>query len=260
MNPTRLVLALILAALPVLAAGPLTGEAAPVAAARYEVVNVYPHDRQAWTQGLAFSRGVLHESTGLYGRSSVRRVDLASGRVLRQRRLPDHIFAEGLAFVDGRAFLLTWREERALVLHPRTFARLGRFTYRGEGWGLTTDGRRLVMSDGSSTITFRHPDTFAVLRSINVTHKGTPVTRLNELEWINGLIWANVWLEPVIVVIDPGSGRVVQRIDFGALLERERRLGEPSEMNGIAYLASAGRIFVTGKRWRNLYEIRLAGG
>jgi glutaminyl-peptide cyclotransferase len=228
---------------------------AAVAGARYEVVAAFPHDSTAWTQGLAFHRGVLHETTGLYGESSLRRVDLATGRVMKIRHLPDHLFGEGLAFVDGRAFVLTWKERRALVFHPRTFGRLGRFDYAGQGWGLTSDGRRLVMSDGSDVITFRDPDTFAALRRIRVVEDGAPVTRLNELEWIDGRIWANVWQTADIVVIEPRDGRVVERIDLSTLLARERTLGNPSEMNGIAYLPATDRLFVTGKRWRNVYEI-----
>lgn len=247
----------ILLALALLPAGAPVGAAPGHAAARYEIVNVYPHDRQAWTEGLVFRNGVLHESTGLYGRSTVRRVDLATGKVTLLRRLNDGIFAEGLTFVGGRGYLLTWKEERALLLDAQTLGRIGRHEYAGQGWGLTTNGQRLVMSNGTAVIRFRDAATFAVVRQITVTDGGEPVTRLNELEWINGRIWANIWLVPEIVVIDPANGRVVERIDFSGLLEREQRLGDPSDMNGIAYLAAGGRIFVTGKHWRNLYEIRL---
>ncbi|MDP8903922.1 MAG: glutaminyl-peptide cyclotransferase [Chloroflexota bacterium] len=232
--------------------------AAPVdAAARYAVVNVFPHDPNAWTQGLAFRKGKLYETTGLYGRSSLRRVDLATGRVLQIRRLADRYFAEGLAFLGGKAWVLTWRENRVLLFDPVSFARVGRFDYAGEGWGLTSNGTQLVMSNGSERIRFRDPRTFRTLRQITVTEAGRPVTLLNELEWVNGRIWANVWLVPQVVIIDPRDGKVVERIDFSGLLERERAIGSPREMNGIAYLASAGRLFVTGKYWKHVYEVRL---
>jgi glutamine cyclotransferase len=250
-------LALVLATATVLTIGAARPAAPAAAAARYAIVNIYPHDAQAWTEGLVFRKGVLHESTGLYGRSTLRRVDLASGNVLVLRRLSDKLFAEGLTFLGGRAYLLTWREQRALVFDARSLQKIGRRSYGGEGWGLTTNGKRLIMSNGTSTIRFRDPATFAVTRQINVTEGGQPVTRLNELEWIDGRIWANIWLLPEIVIIDPRDGRVLERIDFAALLAREEAIGDPRDMNGIAYLPSAGRIFVTGKYWRNVYEIRL---
>jgi len=144
-----------------------------------------------------------------------------------------------------------------LLFDPLSFARVGRFDYAGEGWGLTTNGSKLIMSNGSDKMRFRSPRTFAVTRQISVTEAGQPVSRLNELEWVNGRIWANVWLTPHVVIIDPRDGRVLERLDFSALLDRERELGDPREMNGIAYLAAADRLFVTGKYWRNVYEIRL---
>ena len=256
MNPLRALLVLLLGVMTATAVlvAPSAGAGA---AERWTVVNVYPHDPNAWTQGLAFRKGVLYETTGLYGRSSLRRVDLATGRVLQIRRLADHYFAEGLTFHGGRAWVLTWKERRVLLFDPLSFARVGRFDYAGEGWGLTTNGSKLIMSNGSDKLRFRSPRTFAVTRQISVTEAGQPVSRLNELEWVNGRIWANVWLTPHVVIIDPRDGRVLERLDFSALLERERELGDPREMNGIAYLAAADRLFVTGKYWRNVYEIRL---
>jgi glutamine cyclotransferase len=225
---------------------------------RYELVAVYPHDRHAWTQGLAFRKGVLYESTGLYGSSSLRRVELQTGKVLKRRDLADHLFAEGLTFVADRAFQLTWKEHRAFVYDPVTFERRRVETYAGEGWGLTDDGRRLVMSDGSSRITFRDPADFRVLRRITVTSAaGDPVERLNELEWIDGVIWANVWQTKRIIAIDPATGDVIDRIDLSALVAREEAAGDPDVLNGIAWLASERRMFVTGKRWKHLYEIRI---
>lgn len=256
MNPLRTFVALAIA-LATAGATLLVPAGQATAATGYGVVNVYPHDANAWTQGLAFRKGVLYETTGLYGRSSLRRVDLATGRVLQVRRLGDHLFAEGLTFMGGKAWVLTWKEKRVLLFDPLSFAKVGRFNYSGEGWGLTHNGKRLIMSNGTSTIRFRDPRTFRVTRQINVTEAGKPVPNLNELEWVNGHILANVWLKPEVVVIDPRDGKVVDRVNFSALLEREKKIGSPREMNGIAYLPSADRLFVTGKYWRNLYEVRL---
>jgi glutaminyl-peptide cyclotransferase len=255
MNPLRTFLALAIA-LATTGATVLAPSGHATAASGYIVVNVYPHDPNAWTQGLAFRKGVLYETTGLYGRSSLRRVDLTTGRVLQIRRLADRLFAEGLTFMGGKAWVLTWREQRVLLFDPLSLAKVGRFNYSGEGWGLTHNGKRLIMSNGTSTIRFRDPRTFRVTRQIKVTEGGKPVGNLNELEWVNGRIWANIWLKPEVVVIDPRDGTVVDRINFSGLLEREKKIGSPREMNGIAYLASADRLFVTGKYWRNLYEVR----
>jgi glutamine cyclotransferase len=153
--------------------------------------------------------------------------------------------------------VLTWKENRVLLFDPSSFARVGRFNYAGEGWGLTDNGTSLVMSNGTNRIRFRDPTTFSVTRSIDVTEAGQPVDRLNELEWINGRIWANIWLLPSIVVIDPSNGNVVDRIDFSALLDMEKAIGDPRDMNGIAYMKSQGRLFVTGKFWKHVYEVRV---
>jgi glutamine cyclotransferase len=224
---------------------------------RWSIIHVYPHKSGAWTEGLVFRKGVLYESTGLYGRSSLRRVDLATGNVLQIRHLSDSVFGEGMTFIGGKAWVLTWKENRVLLFDPSSFARVGRFNYAGEGWGLTDNGTSLVMSNGTNRIRFRDPTTFSVTRSIDVTEAGQPVDRLNELEWINGRIWANIWLLPSIVVIDPSNGNVVDRIDFSALLDMEKAIGDPRDMNGIAYMKSQGRLFVTGKFWKHVYEVRV---
>lgn len=223
----------------------------------YVIVHTYPHDSNAWTEGLTFRHGVMYESTGLYGRSSLRRVDFRTGSVLQKRRLCDCVFAEGMTFIGGKAWVLTWKENRVLLFDPTTFERVGRFDYGGEGWGLTDNGTRLVMSNGTNRIRFRDPATFKVKRFIDVTENGAPVVRLNELEWINGRIWANIWLLPNIVIIDPATGNVVRRLDFSPLLAMEKNVGDPRDMNGIAYYAPDDRLFVTGKFWKHVYEIEL---
>jgi glutaminyl-peptide cyclotransferase len=226
---------------------------------QFTIVNTTPHDRGAWTEGLTFSGGQLYESTGQLGQSSLRRVDLPTGTVLQRVDLSPSDYGEGVAFADGLAWVLTWKQQHVLRFDPTTFAPEGQLPYTGEGWGLTTDGTDLYMSNGSSQINVRDPATFDVLRTITVTDGGQPVEQLNELEWIDGQIWANVWLTPFIVVIDPGTGHVLQRFDFTRLIALEKTEGTPSEMNGIAWLPEERRLFVTGKYWGNLYEIHVDG-
>ncbi len=214
----------------------------------YRVVNVYPHDRRAYTQGLFWHDGRLWESTGLSGQSSLREIDLE-----------DRYFGEGVAMIGNRIFQLTWREGRCFVWDADTFEPLGEFTYRGQGWGLTTDGTKLYMSDGSPNIAVRNPDTFEVERTIIVRNEGQPVRDLNELEWIAGRIWANIYSyeKSEIVIIDPTDGRVEGVIDFTGILSRLDVTIYTDVMNGIAWDAEGDRIFVTGKHWNKLFEIEL---
>ena len=221
------------------------------------VVARYAHDPEAFTQGLAFRNAALFEGTGLQGRSSLRRVDLATGEVLRRVDLDAKYFGEGITLFDRKVYQLTWTSGRCFVYRARTFKRVGRFTYEGEGWGLTDNGQRLIMSDGTNVIRFRDPQTFEVTREIEVTDEGQPVSQLNELEWINGEIFANVWQTDDIVRIDPRTGEVVGRFNVAALREQEEAEGDPDVTNGIAYLEAEDRLFVTGKLWSHLYEIRL---
>jgi glutamine cyclotransferase len=224
----------------------------------YEVIRSWPHDRGAFTQGLLVRNGNLLESTGLNGRSSLREVELATGRVLKQVPVAREYFAEGLTVIGDRAFQLTWQSQKGFVYDADTFRLLREFTYEGEGWGLATDGKVLVLSDGTPRIRFLDPDTFRVLRTIEVTLDGKPLDRLNELEWINGEIFANVWQTDNIVRIDPATGRVRGVIDFSALLPAAERIpGETDVLNGIAFDAATGRLLVTGKQWPKLYEVRL---
>jgi glutamine cyclotransferase len=200
---------------------------------------------------------VLLESTGLNGESTLREVEVKTGRVLKQVPLPREYFAEGLAVVGSKAYQLTWQNRKAFVYWADTFQRVGEFDYPGEGWGLTTDGRLLILSDGTSRIRFLDPATFAVVRTIDVVLEGKPLAQLNELEYINGEIFANVWQTDRVVRIDPASGLVRGVIDFAGLLSPLDRRRDTDVFNGIAYDASADRLLVTGKRWPSVFEVRL---
>ncbi len=241
---------------------PAAANAAPAELAYYgyQVVNTFPHDPRAFTQGLLFHDGKLLESTGQYNQSSLREVDLATGNVLRKWPVPGQYFAEGLALFDGKLYQLTWKENKAFVYdftgNPQTFHKVGEFSYTGEGWGLTTDGKRLILSDGSATLRFLNPATFAVDHTIRVIEGDRPLEALNELEYVKGEIYANVWKTDSVARIDPASGRVVGMIDFSFLLPEADRTGT-DVLNGIAYDPAGDRLFVTGKNWPKLFEVRL---
>ncbi len=224
-----------------------------------EVVNSYPHDPAAYTQGLLYHAGHLYESTGLYGQSSLRKVDPGSGRVLAKVQVARELFAEGLALLDGRLFQLTWKEGRGFVYELETLARVGQFDLpSAEGWGLTTDGLSLILSDGSQRLYFLDPASRAVRRTLEVALDGAPVTRLNELEYVRGEILANVWRSDAIARIDPSDGRVLGWIDLKPLHEHlPLTYARVAELNGIAYDAGGDRLFVTGKLWPRLFEVRL---
>jgi glutamine cyclotransferase len=256
MGVKRAVISILTALVVACAALPGAVAAAP-AALDYTIVHTYPHNTNAWTEGLYFWRGNFYESTGLYGRSSLRRVSLTTGAVLQKKNLPDAVFGEGMAIVKDKTFVITWKERRALVYDSFTFARTGRYNYAGEGSGLTYNGQNLVMSNLTSTIRFRNPNTFATVRSINVTENGSPVDQINALAWVKGQIWANIWLVPDILIIDPQTGHVVRRLDFSALQASENAMGNAHDMNGIGYWAKQDRLFVTGKFWKHVYEITI---
>jgi glutamine cyclotransferase len=224
---------------------------------RCEVVNTFPHDTNAFTQGLAYGDGELYEGTGLNGCSSIRRVELATGKVLRQHHLPWKYFGEGITLWEDRLIQLTWKSRTGFRYDRRSFRLLSSFSYPTPGWGLTHDETHLILSDGSATLYFREPDTLAETGRIRVTDGGAPVSNLNELEFIRGEIWANVWRQYRIARISPASGQVISWIDISGLLSPLDRLlvGSP---NGIAYDAKNDRIFVTGKRWPKMFEIREA--
>ena len=223
----------------------------------YEVIHKWPHDPAAFTQGLVFRDGDLLESTGLNGRSTLRTVDLATGRVLHRKSVPAEYFAEGLTVIGTRAYQLTWKGQKGFIYDVTTFESEGEFAYDGEGWGLTTDGKLLIMSDGTDRIRFLDPATFQVVRTIDVVSTGKPVERLNELEWIKGEIFANVWQTDTVVRIDPATGVVRGIIDFSHLLSPDERGPETDVLNGIAYDTEHDKLFVTGKCWPAIFEVRL---
>ncbi len=222
-----------------------------------EVVATYPHDRGAFTQGLLWRDGALYESTGLNGRSSVRKVELETGKVLRRHDVDARHFAEGLTDWGDRLIQITWQTGTGFVYDLATFKQVSTFTYVGEGWGLARDDKRIIMSDGSDQLRFLDPKTLAETGRLPVTFNGTPVRGLNELEVVKGEIYANVWGDNHIVMIDPKSGRVTGLADLGPLAQRIDRSQPVDVLNGIAWDAKKDRLFVTGKLWPNLFEIRL---
>jgi glutamine cyclotransferase len=257
-------LALVLAAAAAVSAGDRVPQKAERAVERLraEVVETYAHDRGAFTQGLVFENGRLLESTGLVGQSSLREVELATGRVIRKIDVPRPIFAEGLALVGDELIQLTWQNQQALRYDRRTFARKGEFAYTGEGWGLCYDGRHLVMSDGSADLTLRRSADFGITRTVTVTMDGRPLRDLNELECVDGMVYANVWQRDLIVRIDPSSGRVTARIDVPPLLSVLERQNV-DVLNGIAYDPTSKTFLITGKLWPKLFRVRFvkqAGG
>jgi glutamine cyclotransferase len=223
---------------------------------RYEVLARYPHDRQAFTQGLTYYDGYLYESTGLQGQSSLRKVDLTTGRVLKKVDLGAEYFAEGLTILRGKIYQLTWLSGVGFTYDLSTFEKTGEFHYEGEGWGLTNDGRSLIVSDGSNRLKFLDPRDFKVERSIDVFYQGKPLDQLNELEYIDGEIYSNVWHKDLIARIDPATGRLLGTIDLTGI---GAGLGLDSEevLNGIAYQPKSACLLVTGKRWPFLFKIRL---
>lgn len=237
---------------------PQSGSSAPVVPLdTYEVVKAWPHDSSAYTQGLEFYRGVLYESTGLYGRSSLRKVDLETGRILQKRDLATEYFGEGITIFQGKIFQLTWRSQKGFIYDLGTFNPLGEFSYSGEGWGLTHDDHFLIMSDGTNQIHFLDPASFQVKRTLSVLSDGQPLMNLNELEMVKGEIYANVYETNYIVRIDPASGKILGWIDLTGLLAAADRRQPVDVLNGIAYDASQDRLVVTGKLWPKLFQIRL---
>jgi len=224
----------------------------------YEVVHAYPHDRDAFTQGLFYQDGVLYEGTGLYEHSSIRRVKLETGEVLAKRDLPGQFFGEGIAPWQDRIVQLTYQNEKGFLYDLNTFEPRGDFSYPGEGWGLTCDGKRLIMSDGSSRLRILDPQNMQELSRVLITDDGGPVPSLNELEWVKGEVFANIWKVDRIARINLETGKVTGWIDMRGLITNEERGSDPDNvLNGIAYDAQKDRLFVTGKHWPKLFEIRL---
>ncbi|HVZ83179.1 MAG TPA: glutaminyl-peptide cyclotransferase [Terracidiphilus sp.] len=227
------------------------------AADTYRVVHVYPHDRQAFTQGLVYLDGRLYESTGLAGQSTLRSEDLDTGRILQFYSVPDKYFAEGLTNWGSTLIQLTWQAHIAFVYDRATFRFIRTFHYDGEGWGLTQDGRNLILSDGTANLRFFDPATFRELRHITVKDHGKPVAQLNELEYIHGQIYANIWHSDRIARISPSTGQVLGWIDLTGLLPASERSNAEAVLNGIAYDAAHDRLFVTGKLWPSIFEIKV---
>ena len=230
------------------------GTPAPVAG--YRVRHSYPHDRNAFTQGLEFVDGYLYEGTGLSGRSEIRQVELTTGKVVRRRALAREHFGEGITVWKSRLFELTWQSHVAFVFDSKSFEPRQSYRYAGEGWGLTHDAGGLIMSDGTADLRFLDPETFAERRRVTVRDGGQPIVDVNELEYVKGHVLANVWTTNRIARIDPGTGRVLGWIDLAGLLGSERVSGD-AVLNGIAYDEAHDRLFVTGKLWPTLFEIAI---
>jgi glutaminyl-peptide cyclotransferase len=259
----RLIVALMLLVLA--AAGAAAGAVAqppvstPVASARsFEVVARYPHDDTAFTEGLQYIDGQLYESTGYNGQSDLRLVDLQSGEVLERHPLDSAYFGEGITILGDTIYQLTYTTETGFTYDRQTLEQTGTFTYEGEGWGMTTDGTSLIMSNGSNQIVYRDPETFAITRTIDVTDGGTDIFNLNELEYIDGVIWANIWHSCWIARIDPETGKVIDWFDLTPLQDEVRKTKPDVDvLNGIAWKEDSGTVLVTGKYWPTLFEIKL---
>ena len=224
---------------------------------RWKLVNSFPHDPAAFTQGLLFADGILYESTGQYGASEIRQVRLEDGKVLHSVKLPARYFGEGIVNWGGELISLTWRENTGFRWDRATLKEIGGFSYPGEGWALTQDGTRIIMSDGTADLRFLDPQTLVETGRITVTDDGKPVRLLNELEYVNGEILANVWMTDQIARINPASGKVIDWINLSPLSRRLNLSNYDAVLNGIAYDAKADRLFVTGKTWPKISEVRL---
>ncbi|MGH9722668.1 MAG: glutaminyl-peptide cyclotransferase [Bryobacteraceae bacterium] len=231
--------------------------AQPAPAYGYKIVNAYPHDPKAFTQGLVFHEGFLYEGTGQETKSSIRKVEIKTGAVIRQVPLDEQYFGEGITLWKDKLIQLTWKTKIGFVYDRETFKMLRTFTYKTEGWGLTHDGKQLIMSDGTATLYFLDPETFKESKRLRVTDRGSPVDNLNELEYVRGEIWANVWQTYKLARINPATGAVAGWVELDGVLDGVPH-GRVDVMNGIAYDAKGDRLFVTGKWWPKLFEIKVA--
>ncbi|MBC7795308.1 MAG: glutaminyl-peptide cyclotransferase [Pyrinomonadaceae bacterium] len=243
---------------------PSTSNSIPVYS--YDVVNTFKHDSKAFTQGLFFYNGLMYESVGREGKSDLRRVKLENGDVEKRRKVDSDYFAEGATILNGKIFQLTWQSNICFVYDANSFEPIERLNYNGEGWGLTNDGTNLIMTDGSHQIKFVDPANFRVLRTVNVFNNGKPQIHLNELEYVKGELWANIWHSEdpnilgnanYIARIDPKDGKILGWIDLGGISPDDANRDPENTLNGIAYDAATDRIFVTGKQWKKLFEIKL---
>jgi len=223
---------------------------------KFEVVKTIPHDPKAFTEGLFIADGLLYESTGLNGQSDIRAINLATGKTVRKVALDPRYFGEGIVPWKDKLISLTWQNGEGFVWQRGTFKKLSTFNYDGEGWGFTTDGKQLIMSDGSANLRFLDPETLKATGTLAVTWQGQPVRNLNELEWVKGVIYANVWYSPLIARIDPKTGTVTDWINLAALVSHNTR-NPDMVLNGIAWDAKAGLLYVTGKNWPLIYALRL---
>lgn len=225
----------------------------------YEVLNSYPHDPDAYLQGLVWYDNGFYESTGLYGRSTLRRVEFPSGKVVKSIALDSTLFGEGLALAGDHLVQLTWQTHRGFVYDRETFKVVREFSYDTEGWGLAYDGKNLILSDGTSTLTYLDPQSYQPVRKLRVMMNGRLMSEINELEFIEGELWANVWQTDLILIIDPATGKVNSFLNLAAIRGASERKGTEDVLNGIAYDAEKKRIFVTGKLWPRLFEIKVKG-
>lgn len=223
----------------------------------FTIVEKIPHDKKAYTQGLIFFDNFLFESTGQYGQSTIRKVNPTTGEVVQKERLPNLYFGEGIAIADNLIYMLTWQSQLCMVIDLKNFEVKETFAYSGEGWGLTFDGNYLIMSDGSNILKFIDRETKKIVKTLQVIYNNSPVSMLNELEMIDGKIWANIYMEDRIVIINPESGNVEQLVDFSNLRSNEKNNFDAEVLNGIAYDKNGGFIYLTGKYWANYYKIKI---
>ena len=223
----------------------------------YKIINTYPHDREAFTEGLVFSDGILYEGTGLNGKSSIRKVELQTGKVMQIHNLPVEYFGEGITLYKDRLIELTWKSHTGFIYNKDSFELLQSLSYPTEGWGITFDSKRLIMSDGTSTLYFWDPDTLQTIGSIQVHDGNTLINNINELEYIDGKIYAIIWLTNNIAVINPDNGLVTGWIDLSGILPAQNYTSPENILNGLAYDSTDNRIFITGKLWPYLFEIKI---
>jgi glutamine cyclotransferase len=244
-------------AFPEISKGDVSNQKRIIPVYSYRIVNSFPHDREAFTQGLVFDDGVLYEGTGIRGKSELRKVEIPSGKVLKKIKLQGRFFGEGITIYKEKVIQLTWRSHIGFVYDKRSLRRLHNFYFPTEGWGITHDGTRLIMSDGTSKLYFLNVNSFNINRVVEVRENGVPLVELNELEYVNGEVWANVWTSDRIARISPDTGQVIGWIDLRGLLKAEGPTRPVDVLNGIAYDKEKDRLFVTGKLWPKLFEIEL---
>jgi len=234
----------------------LVGDSAPVL--QYKIIDSYPHDTAAFTQGLVLNEGFLYEGTGLYGESSLRKVEMETGKVLQQYNLPGKFFGEGITVFDNRIYQLTWKKQTGFIYDLETFRLLDVFIYSHEGWGITHNGEYLIISDGTSVLRFIDPLKLKEVKQINVSDGDTPVDRLNELEYINGYIYANIWQTDIIAIIDPETGKVNSWLDLSGILKDVKTNEKIDVLNGIAFDSERGHLLITGKLWPKIFRIKIS--